>query len=181
VTEARTPADQTEGLWITSDPRDDGTYAVVVSLEGDRSWALSPFKLRRYAAGALRTVAEAEYEQTVIEQLRSGGVGLDPVLEVVAAIRHYRPANDAARECPLHYEPGVNSEGKAFVKIMVDDEQVGQVTPAELRRHAVFAYEAEVVAELDAAYRKVLARVIGVTDEEAIGAVTDLGDHRKAE
>jgi hypothetical protein len=173
-----TPADQTEGLWITSDPRDDGSYTVTVSLQGDRTWAFTPFKLRRYAAGALRTAAEADYEQAVIDQLRAGDVDLRVVLETVAALRHFRPANDAARDCPLHYEPGVNPAGKAFVKIMVDDQQVGQVDPAELRRHAMVAYEAEVVAELDAAYRKVLVRVVGVTDEEAIGAVTDLGDHR---
>jgi hypothetical protein len=182
VSDGGTPFDeQTEGLWINSDPRDDGSYTVTVSLQGDRTWAFTPFKLRRYAAGALRVVAEAEYEQAVINQLRAGGVDLMGALETVAALRHHRPANDAARDCPLHYESGVNPQGKAFIKIMVGNEQVGQLDPPALRGHAMHAYEADPVADLDAAYRKVLTQVVGLSDDMALSAVSDLGDHREPE
>jgi hypothetical protein len=171
--------DQTEGLWISSDPRDDGSYMVTVSLDGDRTWALTPFKLRRYATGALRAVAEAEYEQAVVAQLLSTGVPLMDALQTVAQHRRHRPPNLAAADCPLHYESGINEQGDAFLKVMVGAEQVGQLDPDALRRHALHAYEAEHVADFDAAYRKVLTQVVGLADDEALGAVSGLADHRE--
>lgn len=173
------PKDQTEGIWISSEPCDDGSYVATVSVDGDRIWALSPFKLRRYAAGALRAVAEAEYEAAIFVQLRDAGAPADSVFAAIAAFRHLRPANAAAKESSLRYEPGLTAAGKPFLLVIVDDQAVGQLTPELLRRHAAFAYEAEAVGDLDATYRKILREVVELSEEEALEAVSDLSSFRK--
>lgn len=172
------PADQTEGLWITSDPHDDGTYRAVLSFDGDRSWPLSPFGARQHAFAALHAAAVADYEQAVYHQMTDGfGLGQDLALAMISALRSERgPVDD--KTSPLQFGPGLNEHGKGFVHLTLDGRLVGQLDSTALRRHATGVLEMVAVLRLDAAYRRLLVEDVDLSDEHAKAAVSALADHR---
>ncbi len=171
--------DMCEGLWIASDALDDGTYRAVLSLDGDRAWPLSSFKLKRYAMAAMWAACEAEYEAALFHQLiHQLALPRDVALHTVAEFRQTRPINQHADGFPVRFEPGVNVAGKAFLTIVVEEIPVAQLDPAALKEHALNVLEQDVVAQLDTIYRALLVNIVGVDDQRAKGAVHTLAAYR---
>lgn len=167
-------------LLITSEPREDGTYIAVLSVDADRSWSVSPFGARRHALAALHAAAVADFEQAVYHQLTDGlGVDQTGALKVVAALRHERGAVDDATAA-LRFVPGLNMRGEGFIHITLDGEPIGQLDAHGARDHAIGVLELVAVLRLDAVYRRLLVTHAGLNDEQAVAAVADLIDHRPA-
>jgi hypothetical protein len=172
------PEDQTEGLWLTSEPHPDGSYIAVVSVDGDTSWTLSPPRLRKYGLAVIRAAANAEYEQALYAQLTSMDFSQENALTIVSQFRSRRPRAEPMSTTPLAFESGLSAQGMGFVKLMLNGKQIGQLDPDATRAHGAGALELLVSCELDAVYRKVLTTFAHVTDDLAVAAVSDMGRHR---
>ena len=172
------PADQTEGLWITSDPQPDGTYTLVLSIDGDRSRALTADEAERYGRAVFAVAAAADYEQVSYTQMLDRGVPQDAALQMIADLRRHRPPVDDEATAPLCWVPGLNHAGKAFIRLDLDGRGIGQLTPDDARGHASHVMESVPNATLDGIYRSVLVSTIGLTDREARAVVDHLGSYR---
>lgn len=173
--------DQTEGLWITSDPQPDGSYTLVLSVEGDRSRALTPDEAWRYGRAVFAVANAVDYEEAVYGQLLARGVPQDAVLHLVAGMRAARPPFDDEATAPLRWVPGLNPEGKGFIRLDMDERPIGQLTVEDARGHGAHVIEAVPNAELDAVYRALLVKTIGLSDREARAAVDLLGTYRNGD
>jgi len=69
---------------------------------------------------------------------------------------------------------------KPFLTIAIGGgtEPVGQWTVADARGHASHVMGAVVVADLDAAYHRVLIGAVGIEDAKARNVIEDIAKHR---
>jgi hypothetical protein len=171
--------DQSEGLWVTTDPVPDGRYNIVMSLDADRAWGLSPTAARMHAMAALTIAETALYEQSLYSQLTNQlQIDQETALSLIADFRASEPKVDRGALAPLDFVRGLNGDGESFIHIHLDGEPVGQINPQALIRHALAVSQVRVVAQLDTLYRRLLTEVIGIDDTRAMAAVNSLGDHR---
>lgn len=171
--------DQTDGLWITSDPLPDGSYALVLSVDGDHSRALTPDEAVSYGLAVFAVAAAVDYEQSVYHQLSERGAATEAVLQVVADLRRDRPPFDRKALEPLRWIPGLNSEGTGFIRLELDGHPIGQLSVDDARGHAAHVIEAVPNAENDTVYRALLCHSIGLSDLDAKIAVHLLGSYRR--
>lgn len=168
--------DMCDGLWVTSDPLDDGRYVAVISVDGDRSYPLSRFKARRYAFAALQAGLAAEFEEAMYRQLTDNyGIDEETVLAMVARHRQQRAGTDDAATAPIRFVPGFSGAShKGFVVVELDGQPYAQLDCRGTIRHAQMVLIIEACCELDATYRRLLINDVGLTDELAQAAVTAL-------
>lgn len=79
---------------------------------------------------------------------------------------------------------GVNHDGVGFVTIRAIGNQavlIGQLTPAEVRQHALHYLEAAEAAEMDAMVFSELVRTIGVEPTKAAAFIVALRERRESE
>jgi hypothetical protein len=174
--------DQTRGLWVSTDPLPDGSYGIVVSLDGDRAWPMTRGRAHMYAMAALAIAEQADYEQALYRQLtQKMDQHRDAALMMLANFRHGAQAIDRAAFAPLDFVGGINSAGDSFVRIDLDGKGVGQISPEDLRQHALAVLRNRLIAPLDALYRRQLTEVVGLDDQTAQVAVNDLAHFRPPE
>lgn len=174
--------DQTEGLWISTDPLADGSYGIVLSIGPDRAWPVTRGRAHMYAMAALAIAEQADYEQALYRQLTMKmEQGQDAALMMLANFRRGVPGTDHAAFDPLDFVAGINSEGKSFVRIDLDGKGVGQISPEELRQHALAVLRNRLIAPLDTLYRRQLTEVVDLDDATAKIAVNALAHFRAPE
>ena len=76
----------------------------------------------------------------------------------------------------LWHQSGVNREGEPFIQLLVDDEVLCQLTPAEAREHAQSVLQAAEASEQDAFMVGFAKSTIGVGD---VGAARLLQEFRR--
>lgn len=165
-------------IWVRTEPSVDGTtYVASVEFSGDRAIVLTPERATAYTRAVLDAAGRAEYDSAVFDQMKSK-VEVDAVAQVILDLRKDRPPLDVEATAPLRLDPGVNSKGKPFLGLFVDDKQIGQWDVDDARQHAMHVMEAPLAADLDAAYRRVLMGMVGLDRAVAENVVDDLGKHR---
>jgi len=175
-------ADQCKGLWVTSDPIPDGSYAITLSINADRAWTISRGRAHMYAMAALTIAEQADYEQALYKQLTMKmEQHQDAALMMLANFRHGVAGTDRSAFAPLDFVAGINSAGMSFIRIDLDGKGVGQISPEELRQHALAVLRTRLIAPLDALYRRQLTEVVGLDDKTAMAGVDDLGAFRPPE
>ena len=169
-------SDMCEGLWVMSDPLEDGRYVVVISMDGDQSYPLSRFKARRYAFAVLQAGLAAEFEEAMYRQLTDDyGIDEEAVLAMVRRHRLQRPGTDDAATAPMRFVPGFSADThKGFVTVEVNGQPYAQLDCRGTIRHAQMVLVIEACCELDATYRRLLINDVGLTDEHAQAAVSAL-------
>ena len=61
--------DETEGLWVRSEVLPDGSYAVGLSVGGDRAWTLTRDAAVAYAVACFARATQAEHDAAVFSLL----------------------------------------------------------------------------------------------------------------
>ena len=169
----------TQGLWVRSDVLPDGAYAVTINLGQDRIWVLDRPGALAYAVTCVEAAQRAEYDAAVLAQLTRGlGLPVQAAAQMLASIRPDRRPLDDEATTPLAFIPGVNSDGMAFLMIQLDGEPWGQLSPLELRAHAMIVLEAPAAADLDAGYLQAML-AMEIPEATARGAVGDLANWRR--
>lgn len=170
--------DDSEGLWVRSEVMPDGTYGVGISVGADRSWALTRSQAVDYAAACVARATEAEHDAAVWTLMtKQLGMPEDLIAELlVKDIRPDRPEDHKATE-PLRFTVALGRTVGAFLKMSVDDREVGELTPADLRDHALAVLNAISAADLDAAFLRLLVGRIGLEEDVARAVVGSLADH----
>jgi hypothetical protein len=159
--------DEPDELWITTEWI-DGAYRPVLTLTNDLSFTLTKTRATAYAQAAIAAACDAEYDAGVMKQLTQR-LSLDDSAAgaMIMSLRRNRPTREAAG---VTFTGGVSAFDKSpFVSLHHGAQALGQMTPAQARRHAIHALEGWTGGELDTAYANALKET-GL-DEERIGQV----------
>lgn len=172
-------SDQGEGLWVSSEVSAGGAYVVGLNVGADRAWTLDEEGAVRYARAVLRVAHSADHDAAVISLLVKLGGQTEKAAKLVGY--HLRPDrlpfdHDATK--PLRFEPGVNQKSRPFVKVILDGQQIGQLTPQEAIGHAVGVLEVVATVDLDAALYQLLVGQIHLDEATARAVVGDLARYR---
>lgn len=170
-----TPDDQ--GLWVRSEVMPDGTYGVGINVGADRSWALDRDQAVAYAVACIARATEVEHDAAVLKLLTSLGLPEKTSAELI--VNDIRPdrADDQKATAPLAFYPALGRIVGPFLRIQLDGDETGTVTPADLRDHAVAVLQAISAADLDANLRKVLVGPVGLPEHTARAVISDLSNH----
>lgn len=171
--------DKDDSLWVQSGVAASGAYVVEFHVT-DRAWVRTPEEATRHALAVLRQAEIAAHDAAVIRQLVTLGIDLQMAATVVANdLRPDRPEVDPSDTAPLGVAPGVAGEDtRPFLIISLDGERMGQWTVTDARQHALSVLEIITVADLDAAYKRVLMGQIRLEDWRAAAVVDDLATYR---
>jgi hypothetical protein len=173
--------DDDNAVWVNSEPSiDGGTYTVTVQYTSDRARTLTRDEGFRYVSTVLDAVNRAQYDAAVLRQFtRVLDADLSMAAEVVKSLRKDRPPLNEEDIAPLRLIPGVSAHtGDAFLEVHVEDKRLGQWDAKDALEHITYVLEAFPVADLDAAYYRVLVGVYGVDPDRARGMVGDLVNWR---
>jgi hypothetical protein len=179
MTDTAPEEEEETAVCIHTEPSVGGsTYMVTVEIDHDRAIALTPESAPRYAMTVLQAVARAEYDAAVYRQMSALVKDDRVVVGMIRDLRKDRPDIDTSATEPLVISPGVNSEGKPFLTVLVDGKPVGQWTPESAREHVLCALEVCAVADLDAGYYRALTGLVGLDEPRAREVIEDLQHHR---
>lgn len=173
-----------EGLWVRSDVLPTGAYGVSINVGDDHAWTLPPDRALRYAAACVRRATEAEHDTAVLSFL--GSIGADDEAAQALLTNDLWPDRVVNHEDtePLRFHSGIGRRPStaAFVptlRMEVRGTEVGELTPADLRNHAVGVLNALAAADLDAAVVRSLSSSAG--EDRARAMVESLTEHWPAE
>lgn len=170
--------DHENAVWIRTEPTIDGAgWMVTMELDADHTLALDRAAAMECAYVILGSAAYAEYDASVLRQMRAR-VDDEHAMRLVVDLRKDRPDLDWSLMAPFSLVPGVNSKAEPFLTVHMKGEPVGQWSLPDARTHAITILEALVVADLDAAYLRCLKGVVGLDDPIARTVVGDLADFR---
>lgn len=166
-----------EGLWARSWALPYGKgYGIRINV-GETSWTMGRDAALAYAAAFVAAATAAEHD-TAVFRMMTDRMGLDPAVVVAVIgrdIRPDRPTNaDATR--PVVLAPAVGQKGP-FVKLLLNEEQVGELTPADAREHALAVLDALAAGDLDSALRRVLVGPVGIDEARASAVIASLADY----
>lgn len=171
--------DHESAVWIRTEPTIDGTgWMVTMELDADHTLALDRAAAMECAYVILGAAAYAEYDASVLRQMRTRVKDEKSAMQLVVDLRKDRPDLDWTLMAPFSLVPGVNSKAEPFLTVHMKGEPVGQWSLPDARTHALTILEALVVADLDAAYLRCLKGVVGLEDSTARNVVGDLQDFR---
>jgi hypothetical protein len=131
-------------------------------------------------------LVEAEYDTTVITQMRDTGLDLDHAAALVTGMREVRRKvrADVGLDSPfpdLTLVPGVSHRTRGpFLTLYRRGAPFGQWDPADARQHAAGVLEILEAALLDEIYRRTLVDVAGLDPALAERVVDNLNAHRAA-
>lgn len=170
-----------EGLWVQSDVMPDGTYAVTVSADADHVWVLDRPAAFEYARTGVEAAQRAEYDAALFRLLteKMSLAKADAAAVIGNDLRPDRPPLNDAATAPLTYLPGATGEGKPFIHIHLNGEPWGQVSPRQLREHAMTVLEAPAAADLDAGLMRFL-KTINIDQNRAEQLIGDLANWRES-
>jgi hypothetical protein len=99
--------------------------------------------------------------------------------ELVAEVRKLRHILQTTLEhgSEMWMESGVNTEGEPFVRLSWGNE-MGQLSPARTREHAVGLLETAAAAEFDAALWKVVTEDMGLEPQAAMVFLSQMREKR---
>lgn len=182
---ANDDADAIIEMWVRSGRSPTGAYTAVVEFGKDFARSLLPHQIDAYTNAIFTAVAYAEYDAAVLNQLRSPGVGREPIPAqyVIATIREFRgsrPPIDQQTLRPMVVHPAVGmTTGRPFLETRIRGTQYKwKWGTGQALEHVERVREAVIIADLDAAYRRYLNGVIGLDAPTAAAAVGALADHR---
>lgn len=176
-----------EGLWVRSDVLPTGVYGVSINVGDDRAWTLPPDRAVRYAATCVRRATEAEHDAAVLSFLTAPSkAGLDLPDETAAGLiaHDLRPdrAIDHSETEPLRFHVAIGARTrKPFLRMELDGNDAGELTPADLRDHAMGVLQTLAAADLDAALVRCMVSTVGTDENRARGMVEALQQHWPAE
>lgn len=176
-----------DGLWVRSEVMPDGTYGVGLNVGQDRSWALNRDQAVSYAVACFARATEVEHD-TAVMRLLTGTLGIPAETAGQVIVRDLRPDRPDAHDptTPLRF---IGQIGRAkhprpdagtFVPLLameLDGQQVGQLTPADLRDHAAGVLNVIEAADLDAGLLRALVGPFGLDENRARAVVEDLANH----
>jgi hypothetical protein len=169
-----------DGLWVHTMPMlDQRGYTVELTWKQDTAWTLTPDQAVAYALTCFDVAQRTEYDAAVFKLLRT--LKLDP--KSAAEFLHHelrqdRPPVADLHTAPLRFVPGVTIAGKGFVDVHHKGEADGQLSPTQLRGHALVVMEAPMAADLDAGLLRALTGAVGLPLPQAQAVVEDVGRHR---
>jgi hypothetical protein len=175
-----------EGLWVRSELLPDGTYGVGISVEADTAFVLDREQAVAYAVACFARATEADHD-TAIMRLLTAEVGVPNEVAAQVVQNDLRPdrPDDHATD-PLRFIPAVGRakyprpNAGAFIPILamqLNGDQVGQLTPADLRDHGGAVLDVLAAADLDAALHRALVGTVGLDDDKARSVVGELSHH----
>lgn len=172
--------DERDAFWIRTEPTVDGNaYIVTLSISEDHAVTLTPARANQYAGALLGAVAEAEYDAAIVQQM-TDKLSLD-MATTAQLIRDMRAERTQKLAAGLTFEPGVSQRKQhPFVMIVRDGQPIGQLDAPAARRHALHVLEAVPVADLDAAYLKVLRGIVGTPEGTARQVIADIDNYRQS-
>lgn len=171
-----------DGLWVRSEVMPNGTYGVALNVGDDRSWALSRDRAVAYAAACVAVATAAEHDAAVFNLLtKQVGLPRETVGAVlVNDIHPDRPEQHAATD-PLRFATALGLKHGPFLKMTLDGKPAGELTPADLRDHALGVLKVIAAADLDAALHRALVGPFGLDDDRARQIIGSLANHWPAE
>lgn len=170
--------DERDSFWIRTEPTIDGSaFVVTLSITEDHAVTLTPARANQYAGALLGAAAEAEYDAAIVRQMTERlSLDMATTAQLIRDMRAERPTRIAAG---LVFEPGVSQRKQhAFIRIVRDEQAIGQLDVPAARRHALHVLEAVPVADLDAAYLKVLRGIVGTEENTARQVIEDIDNYR---
>jgi hypothetical protein len=191
-----TPSQQGAVQVITGiDPQPGAPYICEVRPTDDVAISLPRDKALAYAMAVLVAAEQAEYYAAVVAQWRdiiSGsrrprGRDAEPTgpddnaVYLARQLATDQPEDDHAATAPLRFEATLNRHtGAAVVRVGLagQREPLTGWTPAQAREHAGFVLSGAIVADLDTAYRTMMAGTVGAGEQRARAVVDDLGRYR---
>ena len=88
--------------------------------------------------------------------------------------------SDSKKEKVLWHQSGVNKNGEPFIQLLIDDEVVCQLDPAEARDHAKNILEATEASEQDAFMFHFMQEKVGLDVAQAMQVIIDFRKWREA-
>ena len=165
-------------LWIVSEPTIDGNSFIVVFNFADLAWSRTPSECLVYCEAMMTIANRADHDAAVIKQLVATGLPAGEAARLVMDLRADRPP--VVVDGPLHFEPGVSSDGefRPFIALSVDSVKVGQWDVDQASAHAVAVLSVAATADLDQAYLRALMGAVGLDEGTARAVVDGLHAHR---
>lgn len=175
-----------EGLWVQSWALPTGRgYGVRVNVDA-RSWTLGRDRAIAYATTLVQRATEAEHDAAVFRLFteRLGVPAKESAETLHLSIREQRAADHSATE-PLELTAGVTLDEavgaapavRPFIAMHLDGAQVGQLTPADARDHAIAVLGTIAAADLDSALRRALVGSIGIDEARASAVIASLSEY----
>jgi hypothetical protein len=166
-----------EGLWARSEVMPDGSYGVGINVGADRAWTLDPSQAVAYAVACVTRATEAEHDAAVFAAMQAAGLDQKAAaMFIVKDLRPDRPSDHSATE-PLQFHTALGLKAGPFIKMDLDGELAGEMTPGDLIDHAMGVLKTLAAADLDAALKRTLSGSVGLDDDRARAVVGLLAQH----
>lgn len=153
-------------------------YVITVEYGPDQALGLTTSSAQGYVELVYAAIARAEYDASVIRQMREKlHADNDAVAVVVKGLRARRTKLSPCG--PVSLTPGVSRRTmEPYLILRYNRDPVGQWTPGEARHHASGVLDAIAVAPLDNVYREVLTDDVGTDAALAAAIIDDLSHFR---
>lgn len=175
-----------EGLWVRSEVLPDGSYGICLTAGPDHAWTLDRDAAITHAVACVARATEAEHDTATLGLLvHTGAPRHAAAALIVEDLRPDRPDEHTAT-APLAFRVGVGHakhprpDAGAWIPVIImelDGQEMGQLTPADLRGHATGILSILAAVDLDTALHRVLVQRVGLDDDTARAVVDDLAHH----
>lgn len=165
-------------VWVLTEPTPDGEGYVVRLRADEHSRTLTPPDALDYARALLRAAHVAWHDAAVARQMKSMGLSFEDIAGTLEDLRKDRPPVEDCATDPLTFSPIVNKRFEPHLAIKVDGEQIGQWSFVQAEEHALHILGSVGVADLDAAYYRMLKDTVGLEERVARAAVGNLAEYR---
>jgi hypothetical protein len=182
---------ESEGLWVRSDVRVDGTYGVTVTVGADHAFSLDRAKAIAYANACVAAAMQSEHQHAVLRLLMERlKLGLHAAGTVIVKDLRIDRSDDNAVTHPMRFEPtigrpdGVPKSANKFlplVRVCVDGHEVGCLEPDDIRDHGEGVLNALAGAELDERLFRYLTTTVDIEPGRARAVIASLNDYLPAD
>jgi len=163
---------------MCSEVTPEGRYGIVLSRGQTMRW-LTYEEVLLHCTATIAAAVCAEHDAAVFTQLTVKlELPADHAVATVEDLRKRRPPVDRQALQPLGLEPGINMQGKPYLKVSIGGHKVGQWTPGDARNHAMACLELAAAVPLDNAYFEWMTTGDGmIPSHVGRNIVGDLGSH----
>ncbi len=173
------PSGEIDGVWINSEPDDEGRYHLYLELSADDVIPLSEDDAWGWVRECQEAMMVAEYDAAVLKQMTKV-VNQSAAVELVRDLRADRPEFFTMKHLNFEMVPGVSaSTGKPFIHLKRKGELVGQWERSDIDRHTLGVIGAIMNRRLDEQYRRHLEGNVQIDRGTAGAVVMDLINYRE--
>ena len=154
-------------------------FVVALDVNGNETVVLSAREVMNHAAAVVAVASRAAFDAAVIEQADQLGLANGAGFALASKLRKARLPVDHTATAPLRFEPVIDRQARAWVRVSLRTTAVSRWSVAETHTYARTLWTTQQRAEDETTYRQVLIAAMGMEETLAASVVHDIGTLHK--